>query len=298
MRRDVVVVCASRVLKLVTMCRLFGFKSAVLSRAHRSLIAAENALSVQARAHRDGWGIGWFHGPEAYLLKSEAGADACDSFRRAADRLASQTLVVHVRKATVGSVNPLNVHPFRHGRWVFAHNGTLLGFDALAPVLLADTPPALREQILGQTDSEHLFAWLLGKLERAGIDPLGARPVDADHVGDVLHAALGELFGLSQGLGLDRPLVNFILTNGGTFVANRAGRELHLASQKRTCKDAATCPAEKICLAPVRADDRVNHLLVASERIGDEDLWEEVPENTLVTLSADFRLRLRPGAPT
>lgn len=279
------------------MCRLFGFKSAVLSRAHRSLIAAENALSVQARAHRDGWGIGWFHGPEAYLLKSEAGADACDSFRRAADRLASQTLVVHVRKATVGNVSPLNVHPFRHGRWVFAHNGTLLGFDRLAPALLADTPPSLRDLILGQTDSEHLFAWLLGKLERAGIDPLGAHPADTDRVGDVLHDALAELFGMSHALGVDRPIVNFILTNGGTFVANRAGRELHLASQKRACRDAATCPAEKICLAPARADDRVNHLLVASERIGDEDLWEEVPDNTLVTLSPDFRLRLRPGAP-
>ncbi len=279
------------------MCRLFGFKSAVLSRAHRSLVEAENALSVQARDHRDGWGIGWFHGPEAYLLKSEAGADACDSFRRAADRLASHTLVVHVRRATVGSVNPLNVHPFRHGRWVFAHNGTLLGFDRLAPVLRAGTPHAFREQVLGQTDSEHLFAWLLGKLDAAGIDALGAHPADTDRVGDVLHDALAELFGMSSDLGLDRPLVNFILTNGSTFVANRAGRELHLASQKRACRDAATCPAEKICLASSRADDRVNHLLVASERIGDEDLWEEVPENTLVTLSPEFRLRLRPGAP-
>jgi predicted glutamine amidotransferase len=39
-----------------------------------------------------------------------------------------------------------------------------------------------------------------------------------------------------------------------------------------------------------RPHDRVNHLLVASERIGDEDTWEEVPEGAVVTLGEDFRL--------
>ena len=276
------------------MCRLFGFRSAVLSRAHRSLVEAENALSVQARAHPDGWGIGWFQGDDAFLLKSETGAEGSESFRKASERLASHTLVVHVRRATVGAVEPRNVHPFRHGRWVFAHNGTLHGFDALGPVLAEDTPPDLREAVHGDTDSEAAFYWLLGRLRRAGHDPLGAT-VDADGVGDVLVDALRDLYALSLRHGCPVPVVNFLLTNGRIFFANRSGRELHMASQKRSCRDAATCPAEKICLAPVRADDRVNHLLVASERIGDEDAWEEVPEGTLVSLSADFRVRLRSG---
>lgn len=30
---------------------------------------------------------------------------------------------------------------------------------------------------------------------------------------------------------------------------------------------------------------------MASERIGDEDIWEEVPEGGMVLLSEDFRLR-------
>jgi hypothetical protein len=50
-------------------------------------------------------------------------------------------------------------------------------------------------------------------------------------------------------------------------------------------------------MRPTRADDRVNHLLVASERIGDEDRWEEVPEGGMVVLSEDFRLTMRGPVP-
>jgi predicted glutamine amidotransferase len=278
------------------MCRLFGFRSAVLSRAHRSLVAAENALAVQAHAHPDGWGMGWFHGEQAHLLKSEAGAGDDLGFREASERLASHTMVVHVRRATVGEVTPENVHPFRHGRWVFAHNGTLHGWERLGPSLVADTPEDLRRQVAGSTDSEACFHWLLGRMRAAGLDDTGDAPTDVEHLGEVLAAALRELFAWSARLDCPRPVINFLLTDGRVFVANRAGRELHMASQKHLCRDAASCPAEKICLEAERRGDRVNHLLVSSERIGDEDRWEEVPEGVLVTLSADFRLRVREGA--
>jgi hypothetical protein len=41
-----------------------------------------------------------------------------------------------------------------------------------------------------------------------------------------------------------------------------------------------------------RVDGRVNHLLVSSERIGDEDRWETVPDGTLIVLTEDFRLQM------
>ena len=56
------------------MCRLFGFRSNVASRVHRSLVEAENALVQQATAHSDGWGIGYYMGHEAYIVKAEGGA--------------------------------------------------------------------------------------------------------------------------------------------------------------------------------------------------------------------------------
>jgi glutamine amidotransferase len=279
------------------MCRLFGFRSAVVSRAHRSLVEAENALEQQARNHQDGWGIGYFHGDDAYVLKSQEGACDSASFRRASARIASNTFLAHVRRATVGTVDPLNVHPFRHGRWLFAHNGTLHGFDRLGPRLVAAMAPELAERVLGTTDTEVLFFYLLSALQRAGVDATGAGVGCSRRVGDALEEALDGLFRLSSAADAPPPIVNFILTNGAVFAANRSGRELFLATQKHFCRDAGTCPAEKICLQPERAGERVNHLLVASERIGDEDHWEEVPEGRMVLLSEDFRLSFRGPPP-
>ena len=111
------------------MCRLFGFRSAIPSGAHRSLLEAENALSSQSTKHPDGWGIGWFVDDDAYIIKSATAAHACARFRKASSRLKSHTFVVHVRKATVGTLDHLNAHPFRFGRWLFAHNGTIFEFE-------------------------------------------------------------------------------------------------------------------------------------------------------------------------
>lgn len=279
------------------MCRLFGFRSAVLSRAHRSLSEAENALAVQAREHRDGWGIGWFHGGDAYVVKSEQGAAGNESFRRASERLASHTFVVHVRRATVGGLSPFNVHPFRHGRWLFAHNGTVFGFDGMRAWFDAAIPPHLAENVLGSTDTETLFFFLLARLERAGVDPYGVEPVGTDRLGAALQDAVAELFDVCASHGVQAPVANFILTNGREFVANRAGRELYYATQKVACRDFATCTwPDKVCMAAERPGDKVNHLLVASEKIGAEDRWQEVPEGTMLLLSEDYRLAFRTAA--
>ena len=50
---------------IAPMCRLFGFRSNVPSRTHRSLLEAENSVSRQAQRHKDGWGIGYFLGQDA-----------------------------------------------------------------------------------------------------------------------------------------------------------------------------------------------------------------------------------------
>lgn len=273
------------------MCRLFGFRSAVLSRAHRSLVAAENAVALQARQHRDGWGIAWYHKGDAWLIKSPNGAADCESFRRASARLASNTMVVHVRQATVGAPHPFNVHPFRHGRWVFAHNGTVHGFERVGPRLRAETPAALRAHVHGTTDTETLFFWLLARLADAGLEPLARASPPPEVLRPVLVAAWHALLDHAQAAGADRPALNYLLTDGRVFVAQRAGRELWFATQKARCADAPTCPwPDRSCLAPARAGERVNHLIVASEPVSDEDHWEAVADETQVWLTEDFRL--------
>lgn len=277
------------------MCRLFGFRSAVTSNAHRSLVVAHNAVATQARAHTDGWGIGFFKAGEPRVFHSVNPAARCQAFRRTSEYVSSQTFVVHVRRATVGRVSPRNLHPFQHGRWLFAHNGTIFGFEQLRPRMLETIPGHLRLYQLGTTDTEVLFHYLLAALHRAGLDPRGTSSVDPQGLALTLQDAVRTLHQWALEGQHPAPIVNFLLTNNRVFVANRRGRELFLATQKRFCRDEATCQeVSKVCLIARRPKDRVNHLIVASERIGDEDHWEELPEGGMAVLTEDFHLKLPP----
>ncbi len=279
------------------MCRMFGFRSAVPSRAHRSLMEAENALASQSTNHPDGWGIGWFVDDDAYVIKSANAAHACERFRRASSRLTSDTFIVHVRRATVGVIDHLNAHPFRFGRWLFCHNGTLFGFEQINDWMLADTDPAFHALISGDTDSEHLFYWLLSRLHRVGIDKSGRSGSDAPLVGQTIREALLELDAYACQLELERPIVNVLLTDGRLLVAHKAGMPLFLSTQKHHCAEFASCAEpNKYCMLDTRPDgEPVNHILVASEPIASaENRWETLADGTTLTLDEGFLLNTTP----
>ena len=285
------------------MCRLFGFRSNVVSRAHRSLIQAENAVANQSVRHKDGWGIGYFIGQDAYVHKSHVCAAEDGRFEMISERLRSHTFVVHVRHATVGAVDPFNAHPFRHGAWMFAHNGSLWGFEHHRPFLLENTDPDLRNLIFGSTDSEHLFYYLLTALRREAVPADGRGEVCVSGAAEAMRLALAPLFRNAIRLGIDPPKVNFILTNGEVFFAQRAGMELYLATQKSSCADLLTCAEpNKICMGgPFPSLSAIssrslrrpcNHLLVASEPLSGEEIWEEIPDGQMISLDAGLRLRI------
>lgn len=276
------------------MCRLFGFRSIVPGRAHRSLMEAENALSRQSMRHPDGWGIGWYVDDDAYVIKSATAAHACERFKRASSRLSSHTMVVHVRRATVGTLDHLNAHPFRHGRWVLAHNGTVFSFGELRDWMAERTDEQFRPMVLGDTDSEHLFYYLLSRLGAAGIDRTGRDNGDPALVAEVVRAALFDLDREASHRGLERPIINILLTDGRLFLAHRAGMPLFMSTQKHFCADFATCAEpSKACMLATRPPlTAVNHLLVASERIGDENIWEPMEDGSTIMLDAGFQLSI------
>ena len=280
------------------MCRLFGFRSAVASKAHRSLVEAENALAQQAQLHQDGWGIGYYIGRDAYIIKSDSGAHQSERFRLASSRLQSHTFVVHVRRATVGQKDYLNSHPFRFGRWVFAHNGTLEGFEKTRDWVIGEIDSELRPLLFGTTDSEHFFHYLISRLSRAGFDKAGHEFVDSKAAAVVLRDAVDELYVKAREHDLPPPILNFVLTNGDVFFAMRAGKELFIATQKNSCRDFDAClEPRKVCMELVRTSPKVNHLIVSSERIGEEDVWEEVEQGSMVILDADFNVSILEGPP-
>ncbi|MFT6817190.1 MAG: putative glutamine amidotransferase [Myxococcota bacterium] len=282
------------------MCRLFGFRSSVPGRAHRSLLEAENAVARQSIRHTNGWGIGWYVDDDAYVVKAATAAHESERFQRASRGLTSHTMVVHVRRATVGIIDTMNAHPFRYGRWLCAHNGTIFSFDEhFKDWMLEQIDEGFRPLIMGDTDSEHLFYYLLSALADNGIARSGRLPSDAQTVGRVLRAALLALDRRAVDLGLERPILNVLLTDGRCFLAHRAGMPLHLSTQKHFCPDFGTCPEpSKVCMLARRPENTpVNHLLVASETIGEENVWEELEDGTTLVLDEAFYVYRTPPEP-
>jgi len=251
----------------------------------------------QSTRHPHGWGIGWFHDDDAYVLKAATAAHSSMRFKDASARLTSHTMIVHVRKATVGDLDHLNAHPFRFGRWILAHNGTIFGFaEHMQRWMLDRTPASLATHILGDTDSEHLFFYLLAALERAGAAVDAREPFPAERASAVVRDALLALDDEAVAAGLERPILNVLLTDGRGFIAHRAGMPLFLSTQKRRCADEAACPvANKSCLLAERvAGQGVNHLLIASEPIGLENRWEDLEDGCTVTLDERFTVGITP----
>jgi predicted glutamine amidotransferase len=108
----------------------------------------------------DGFGVGWYLErdralPARYRNVNPAWNDA--NLRELADHIESPLFLAHIRAAVGSPVQQTNCHPFRHGRWLFVHNGLLAGFQTLRRDLLLEVDPAFFDGIAGSTDSELLF---------------------------------------------------------------------------------------------------------------------------------------------
>jgi glutamine amidotransferase len=206
------------------------------------------SLSALSPDHPHGWGLAVHDGRHGWdLHKGPLCAQVDPRYHAAAGAARGRMLVAHVRKRTVGPTSVENTHPFRRGRWVFAHNGTIPDVDALE----RRTSGARRGEVEGDTDSERLFAYLLTAIDRAGVAVSGRRASGA--VDAAIGAAMDAL--------VTRPdfgAANFLLGDGQTLYAYRHGRTLHVL-------------------------ERRGAVLLASEQPSDEP-WREVPEGSLLRI--------------
>lgn len=277
------------------MCRLFACRSAVPSAVHRSLVRETNALKVQSREHPDGWGIGWWSDPRNVRLERGAGAAFEEAdFERVAEVVAAPSVIAHVRKASVGKVGLPNSHPFRRGRWLFAHNGTVARFAEVREVIEAAADPQHRV-FEGDTDSERCFALFLTHLSR---HHALERPTFAQ-VADALRFVVRTLEALADAGAEVRSATTFLVGDGEIVAACRRDRTLFFSAHKVRCGERDTCPRHSpVCESPAPPGTPVTHFLLASERMSEEDVWTEVAEDAIVGVDAQMHVhhdRLVPG---
>jgi predicted glutamine amidotransferase len=132
-------------------------------------------LGAGVTTNGDGFGIGWYPeevGAPPAVFRSTHPAWNDENLREIATQISTPLLFAHVRASSGTPVERSNCHPFRYGRWLWMHNGSLAGFAEVKRELAMAVDPTLYPMIQGTTDTETLFflALTFGLTE----DPPGA----------------------------------------------------------------------------------------------------------------------------
>lgn len=148
----------------VTMCRVFGAVACDPISIRHELVDSENPMIRLSEDHDSGWGIAAYGDLETAAPITERFAHAAysDSRFETATDLRGRIFIAHVRRATLGGLSEHNTHPFEYGPYSFAHNGTILGPQAMLR-------PAMNGP-RGETDSECMFLRIMHDFDP--VDPV------------------------------------------------------------------------------------------------------------------------------
>jgi predicted glutamine amidotransferase len=117
-------------------------------------------LGAGVTTNGDGFGIGWYgsgNGATPVVFKSTHPAWNDENLREMATVIRTPLLFAHVRASSGTPVQRSNCHPFRYGKWLWMHNGSLAGFHEVKHDLLTAVDASLFPDIEGSTDTEALF---------------------------------------------------------------------------------------------------------------------------------------------
>lgn len=106
----------------------------------------------------DGFGIGWYgDGDAPAIYKSIDPAWNDQNLKELARHVRSPLFFAHIRASTGTPVQYTNCHPFRHGRWLWMHNGQIARFQEIKRELVVAIDPSLYPLITGSSDTETFF---------------------------------------------------------------------------------------------------------------------------------------------
>jgi glutamine amidotransferase len=259
------------------------------------LYQTQHSLVEQSRSDRlagrqpnaDGVGLGWYgerETPGLYRSVSPAWGDR--NLQEISAQVRSPLFLAHIRAATGTPVEQTNCHPFRHGRWLFMHNGFIEGYLALRRELLLAVEPSIFSGIAGTTDSELMFylALTFGLQE----EPLAALERMAGFVEDLGHRH-----------GIDNPLQMTVAVSDGDRLYAARYASGPVVNSLFVTADASAVRAlypDDVRLQQFSDEARA----VVSEPLGDlPGLWHELPpgEAIVVQPGDDDRVPFTPRMP-
>jgi glutamine amidotransferase len=256
---------------------LYKPKHSLIDQSLHSTMGAETT-------NGDGFGIGWYGvGDTPGTFHSIEPAWNERNLRDLAAHVRSEIVFAHIRASSGSPVQQTNCHPFRHGRWLWMHNGLIRDFHEVKRDLVLEVDPSLYPAIEGSTDSEVFFflAVTLGLED----DPPGA-----------VEQAVGLIESIGRRHGVEHPIQMTVATTDGRSVwafrysSEGSSRSLFYSTRVDTLR--AQHP-EVAVLHEVSDESR----LVVSEPLGDlAGAWNEVPESSYGVIR-DGQDELRPFTP-
>jgi predicted glutamine amidotransferase len=240
---------------------LYGGTHSLIDQSLHSRLGAETT-------NGDGFGVGWYGvGQTPGVFHSVEPAWNNRNLHDLAAHLRSPLVFAHIRASTGSAVQETNCHPFRHGRWLWMHNGLIREFPKVKRDLVLAIDPELYADIEGSTDSEVFFflALTLGLED----DPPGA-----------VARAVGLIEEVGSRHGVEHPIQMTVATTDGTHVwafrhsSERQSRTLFFSTAVNTLRELYP---DNPLLHEVSDESR----LIVSEPLGDlPGVWNEVPEGS------------------
>ena len=256
---------------------LYGPKHSLIDQSLHSRLGATTT-------NGDGFGVGWYgEGHKPAVFKSIEPAWNDRNLRELSSQIRSGLVFAHIRASTGTPIQQTNCHPFRHGRWMWMHNGAIRQFHDIKRELMLAVDPSLYNEIEGSTDSETFFflALTMG-LEH---DPPAA-----------VARAVGFIEQVGADHGVEYPMQMTVATTDGDrlwgfrYSSEGKSRSLFYSTRVDTLRE--HYPDNP--LFHVLSDET---RLVVSEPLGDlEGAWNEVPESSYGIVQ-DGQDELHPFAP-
>jgi predicted glutamine amidotransferase len=233
----------------------------------------------------DGFGIGWYGvGDTPAIFQSVEPAWNDRNLRELAGHVVSPLVFAHIRASTGTPVQQTNCHPFRHGRWLWMHNGSIGEFQRVKRDLRLAVDPSLYAEIEGSTDSETFFYLAL---------TLGLEDDPPKAVAD----AVGLIESTGQRHGVRHPIQMTVATTDGERVwvfrysSEGQSRSLYFSTDVRTLRELYP---DDVRFQEIGDESR----LVVSEPLGDlPGVWNQVPESQYGVVQPG-QDELHPFAPT
>jgi len=257
------------------MCRWIAYSGSPLV-LRQLLYEPEHSLIVQSlhsqlgaeETNGDGFGIGWYGDePTPAVFRSIEPAWNDRNLRELSGHVTSGLVFAHIRASTGSPVQQTNCHPFRHGNWLWMHNGFIGGFDQVKRDLVLEIDPSLFSGIEGTTDTEVFFnlALTYGLTD----DPPAA-----------VARAVGFIEATGRRHAVESPIQMTVATTDGEsiwafrYASTGVPRSLFYSTDVSTLR--AQHP-EVAVLSEVSDESR----LVVSEPLGSlAGAWNEVPESS------------------